>query len=67
MSVVLMLQKFEVRSQEETLQQERCARREAWDLVKNVHKLNDKDKATFCSPSEVLSLPAPFSKKPEER
>ena len=28
--------------------------------------LNDKGKATFCSPSEVWSLPAPSSKQPEE-
>ena len=33
----------------------------------NVHKLNNKDKATFFSPSEVRSLPSPSSKKPEER
>ena len=56
----------EDRIQEETLQQERCARREAWDSAKKVHKLNDKDKATFFSLSEVWSLPAPSSKKPEE-
>ena len=30
-------------------------------------RLNDKDKTTFFSPSEVWSLPAPSSKKPEER
>ena len=48
--------KFEDRQQEETLQQERCVRREAWDLATHVHKLNNKDKATFCSPSEVWSL-----------
>ena len=34
---------------------------------KKVHKLNDKDKATFYSPSEVWSLLAPSSKKREER
>ena len=38
--------KFEDRAPEETLQQERCARREAWDLAKNAHRLNDKDKTT---------------------
>ena len=59
--------KFEDRTQEGTFQKERCARREAWDLAKNVFVLNEKDKATFFSPSEVWSLPAPFSKKPEER
>ena len=59
--------KFEDRTQEETLQQERCARREAGDLARNVHKVNDKDKVTFVSPSEVWSSPGPPSKKPEER
>ena len=58
---------WEYRTQEETLQQERCASREAWDWAKHVHKLNDSDKATFYSRSEVWSLPAPSSKKPEER
>ena len=33
----------------------------------NVHKRKEKDKTTFYSPSEVWSLPAPFSMKPEER
>ena len=49
------------------MQQERCARGQAWELVKHVCKLSDKDKATFFSPSEVWSLPAPSSKKLEER
>ena len=49
------------------LQQERCASREAWDLAKHVHKLHDKDKATFFSSSEGWSLPAPSWKNPEER
>ena len=30
---------FEKRTQDETLKQERCARREAWDLAKDVCKL----------------------------
>ena len=38
--------KFEDRTQEETLQQERCARREAWDLAINVHKLFDRSLVT---------------------
>ena len=33
--------KFEERTQEETLQHERCARREAWKLAKSVHKLKN--------------------------
>ena len=53
-SAVLVLQNS---TKEETLQQERCARREAWDLATNVHKLNN----------GVWSLLAPSSKKPEER
>ena len=39
--------KFEERTQEKALGQERCARRGAWDLAKHVYKLNEKDKATF--------------------
>ena len=38
---------------QENLDQERCARREAWDLAKNVHELKAKDKATFYSPTEA--------------
>ena len=34
---------------------------------KDVYTLKSKDKATFFSPSEVWSLPAPSSKKLEER
>ena len=33
----------------------------------NVYELKEKDKATFCSNSEVWSLPASSSMKPEER
>ena len=39
--------KFEDRSQEETVRQERCARGDAWRLEKNICKLKEKDKATF--------------------
>ena len=42
--------KFWERSHEETLQQERCARRVAWDLA---NKLNNSDKATFYTPIEA--------------
>ena len=55
--------KFEDRTLQEDLHQERCARREAWDLAKHVHKLKTKDKATFHSPTEAWALPAPSSKK----
>ena len=44
--------KFEDRTQEETAQQERCARREARDLAKHVRKLKNTDKATFYSPTD---------------
>ena len=39
--------KFEERLQEETLHQERCARRVAWDLAKRTYKLKNADKTTF--------------------
>ena len=55
--------KFEDRSGDETLKQERCARRVAWEMA----KLEVKDKATFHSLSEVWCPPAPSLKKPEER
>ena len=53
MGVVLARQRFEERSQEETSHQERCARRVAWDLGKNTHKLKIADKTTFYSPSQA--------------
>ena len=43
--------KFQDKTLQETSQQERCARREAWHLAKNVQKLKAKDKTTFCSPT----------------
>ena len=58
--------KFEERTQDETLQQERCVHREAWDLARN-DKLKNEDKATFYSPTEAWVMLAPSSKKPEER
>ena len=39
--------RFEDRTQDETLHQERCARREAWDLAKQVYKLKNTDKLRF--------------------
>ena len=59
--------KLEDRSQEETLQQERCARRDAWEMAKIFPKLKENDQATFHSPSEVWSLPAPSSTESKER
>ena len=55
--------KFEERTQDETLHQERCARRVAWDLAKNVYKLKNTDKATFYSPAEARTTPAPLQNK----
>ena len=57
--------KFEDLSQEETLRQERCARRDAWELTKSFHKLNKKHKATFFSPSLDWCLPTPSTIKPK--
>ena len=37
--------KCEDRTQQETLQQERCARREAWDSTKKFHRLNVADRS----------------------
>ena len=47
----LFAMKFEDRSQEETEKQQRCAGK-SWNLAKHIYKLEEKDKATFCSPSE---------------
>ena len=58
--------KFEHRSEEETLKQARAMRRRvAWEIVISIHKLKEKDKAIFHSPSEVWCFPS--STKPEER
>ena len=59
--------KFEERSQDETLHQERCVRRVAWDLAKNVCKLKNSDKSSFYFPIEARATPAPTSKSSEER
>ena len=60
--------KFEDRSHEETLTQERCARKSAWDLAKNIYKLKNSDKATFYVVSEVKGMSTPItSKRSEER
>ena len=54
-------------SRGETLHQERCARRAAWDLAKNLYKLKNADKATFYTTMEVRVMLAPTLKRPEER
>ena len=48
--------------------QERCARKAAWDLARNIYKLKNSDKTTFYIPGEVNGMPAPTtSTRPEER
>ena len=46
-----------------------CTKKDAvaWNLAKNVNKLQNTDKATFYSPFEAWVMPAPSSTKPEER
>ena len=58
--------KFVERSHEETLHQERCARRVARNLAKHIYKLKHADKATFYTSVEARAMPAPTSKRPEE-
>ena len=58
--------KFEDRSHEETERQQRCARSKAWNLVKNIYKLKEKDKAVFYFPAEEWVLLAASTKEPEE-
>ena len=55
--------KFEDRSQEETARQQRCAQSKAWNLDKIIHKLKEKDKTTFYSPSEEWVLPVTSKKR----
>ena len=53
---------------EETLQQEGCARRAAWDLAKKFYTLKKSDEATFWVPIEKEgSAGTPTSTRPEER
>ena len=58
--------KFEDRSQEETEWQAQGAREAVWKLAESVLKMNEKNKATFFSPSENRCLPA-SNLKLEER
>ena len=59
--------KFGEIAQEDTSHQERCARRVAWALSKNIYKLKNADKATFYFAIQAKVMPAPTSKSPEER
>ena len=45
--------------------QERCARGDAWELARKIHKLTKEDKAAFYSPSEEWILPAASTMNPE--
>ena len=47
--------KFEDRTLQETLQPERCARKEAWELANNVHELNDKGHVILAFRSLVIT------------
>ena len=58
---------FEDLSHEETERQQRCARSKAWNLVKNMYKLKEKDQVTFYSPAEEWVLPVALTREPEER
>ena len=58
--------KFEERTPQETLRQEECARKAAWDLAKHKYKLKTEDKATFYFLVEIKA-PVPVSKNTEER
>ena len=58
--------RFEDRSQEETEWQEQGAREAAWKLAKSVLNVQERDRATFFSPSENRCLPA-SNLKPAER
>ena len=44
----------------------RCARGDTWIFARNIHKLKEQDEATFFSPTNEWSLPAPSAVKPEE-
>ena len=47
--------------------QQRCARKAAWYLAKNICKLKNADTTTLDSPIEARVMPAPTSTSPEER
>ena len=54
---------FEERTQDETLKQERCARRDAWELAQDVYKLKKESKDSFYTPARAWVMPAPSSTK----
>ena len=67
MSAIRALPDLRKERKTKTLQQEGCARRVAWNLAKRVYKLQNTGKASFYSPIEARAIPAPTSKKSEER
>ena len=54
--------KFEDMTVQETLQLERCARREAWDLAKKVYKLKAMDRPRFTPYRSLGSVGTLFNK-----
>ena len=65
MSVVLARQNFENRSHEETLHQEGCACRAAWDLANIFTSSRGRTKLCFYTFIDARVMPAPTSKRPE--
>ena len=59
--------KLEERTQDESLKQERCARRDAGELAKDVYKLKEWSKKTFYPLAEAWVMRAHSSTNPEER
>ena len=57
--------KFEERTLDETLKQERCTRKAAWNLVEDVYKLKKRSHNLLLAEAWVVS--APSSTNPEER
>ena len=62
MSVVLARQNLG-KDHMRTLHQERCARKAAWNLAKNIYQLKNSDKTTFYVPGEVKGMSTPSTSK----
>ena len=59
--------KFGERSHEETLTQERCARKAAWHLARNIHKLKNSDETVFYVLGEVKGMTTPLTSEETRR
>ena len=59
--------KFEDRSPEEAVRQERCARRDAWVLAKNIHELKKGRQSYIPFALSGVDFAGRIHKKPEER